>query len=144
MIQYYCAQIGIDVECISEKSAAMTAASNATEYEYDMIAYPMQYRSGHPAEALAGRDAYGKEPGTYAYIKGIQSEELHNLMAEGETCLDDDRANEIYTEIQQMFFDHVWTIPLTTSTSVIFCRDYLTGVTFPNGYGNLWKTIKTA
>jgi len=144
MIQYYCAQIGIDVECIFEKSAAMTAASNATEYQYDMIAYPMQYRSGHPAEALAGRDAYGKEPGTYAYIKGIQSEELHNLMSEGATCLDDDRANEIYTEIQQMFYDHVWTIPLTTSTSVIFCRDYLTGVTFPNGYGNLWKTIKTA
>lgn len=144
IMQYYLGQIGIDLECIFEKSAAMTKALNSFEYQYDMIAYPLQYRSGHPQEALAGRDAWGKNVGEYAYIKGIQYEKLSALMSEGSTCLDETRANEIYAEIQQMFYDNVWSIPLSVTKSVVFTRDYLTGTTFTNGFCNLWQNVSVA
>ena len=144
MIQFYLSEIGIDVQCIFEKSAAMTKALNNTEYQYDLICYPLQFRSGHPSESLAGRDAYGKEAGTYAFIKGIKSEKLHELMTEGASCLDEARAEAIYTEIQQMFFDNVWSIPMTVTKSIIFCRDYIEGAQFTDGYSTLWRSAKLA
>ncbi len=144
IMQYFLSEIGIDMECVFEKSAAMTKALNSNEYAFDMIAYPLQYRSGHPQEALAGRDAWGKNNGEYAYIKGIQSEELHNLMTEGSSCLDEDRAEEIYKEIQHMFHDNVWSIPLSVTKSASYAHDYLEGCTFTNGFCNLWQNVKLA
>lgn len=144
ILQYYLGEIGIDVECIFEKSAAMTTALNSTDYTYDMIVYPLQYRSGHPSESLSGRDAYGKEAGTFASIKGINSEELHNLMVEGASCLDDAVAADVYAQIQQLFYDNAWAIPLTITKSICFVRDYLTadGNPFTNGYGNQWSAFR--
>lgn len=144
IIQYYCSQVGIDLECIFEKSSAMTKALNNTEYQYDLMCYPLQFRSGHPSESLAGRDAYGKDIGSFAFIKGIQDEKLHNLMVEGASCLDDGRAAEVYAEIQQMFYDNVWAIPLTVTKSMVFCRDYIESVQFTDGYSALWKSVKLA
>lgn len=144
IMQYFLSEIGIDLECVFEKSAAMTAALNSNEYAFDMIAYPMQYRSGHPQEALVGRDAWGKSYGEYAYIKGIQSEELSNLMKEGSGCLDDERAEEIYREIQHLFHDNVWSIPLSVTKSACYVHDYLEGCTFTDGFCNLWQNVKLA
>lgn len=143
MIQYYLSNIGIELECVFEKSAAMTKALNSTDYTFDLIVYPLQYRSGHPSESLSGRDAYNKAAGTFASIKGINDEQLSTLMTEGASCIDSDKAAEIYGEIQQLFYDNAWALPLTVTKSICFVRDYLSadGNPFTNGYGNYWAAF---
>lgn len=145
-VQYYCGQIGIDLECFFEKSAAMTKASTSVEYTYDLICYPMQYRSGHPSEGFANRDAWQKEPGTYSAIKGINNEELHYLLEEGSSCLDEARAEEIYHEVQYLFKEHAWTIPMLVGTGVCFIRDYISVKDggFNSGYTCTWKNFGVA
>lgn len=138
MVQYYASEVGIDIEVISEKSTAMTAAMNSTTYNYDIILMPITYGSGHPEETLAGRNAFGKEPGTYPYNRAVQDEAVCALMTEGSGCIDEERAAEIYAEIQEMYYDQCWLIPLLTSTSCAFGHSYLENTQFLSGYGVRW------
>lgn len=138
MVQYYAGEIGIDIEVISEKSVAMTAAMNSTSYEYDIILMPITYGSGYPDETLAGRNAYGAEEGTFSYNRGIDDPEVCALMTEAFSCTDEVRAAELYSEIQEMFYDQCWVIPLSVGSSIVFCRNYLQNTQIISGYGTHW------
>ena len=59
-------------------------------------------------------------------------------MTEGSGCIDEERAAEIYAEIQEMYYDQCWLIPLLTSTSCAFGHSYLENTQFLSGYGVRW------
>ncbi|MCR4441221.1 MAG: ABC transporter substrate-binding protein [Peptococcaceae bacterium] len=146
IVQNYAAEIGIKISVTSQNSTAMTKDINDKNIpsKWDIVLTSTNYGSGDPDDFLAGRAAYGKQPGTFSANMGIDDQKLCDLMAQGSATIDEAKRAEIYKEIQQMFYDQCWVIPLNVRTSNVLCRSYLQNTEFLSGYHPRFASWKLA
>lgn len=142
-IQAYASAVGIEMEITTTKATAATAAYNSYDWpsEYDLVLVPINgFNTGEPSHILAGRIAYGKEPGTYAAMQGIDSQRLAELVEEAQS-MDSAEREQAYYEIEDLIHEEAWFIPLFTYSGGVFAHTYLENVHLLNGYSVYWADL---
>ena len=137
IVQYSAAKIGIDIEVESVTNAAVFRRTE--QKECDMVCALLEFTSGHPSVTLA-RTLMTQREGALQYnVDAVYNERYIELFTEANHTTDFERADYLYSEIQKMFREECWAIPLCVNTSAIFSHSYLQNTTLASGYHCIWK-----
>ena len=147
LIQIIVEEIFIDVKIEIGTSPGMTALMASLEFPsaYDAI---MSNYSVTPDPELFYNlvDAYGKEPGTFSGLKGIDDEYTCSLLRALPTTTDLDERAKLIDEIDRIFWDRNYYTPLLLITSACLAQGYIDpdSVIWRDGYGLYWYDLKYA
>lgn len=144
LIQAYASAVGIDLEITVSKSNAVTVVTNSTEVpaEYNLVLLPHHtFGNGDPDGHLAGRVAYNMPAGSYSAIQGVDDQRLAELVEAGRVEMDETKRAEIYQELQQLYHDEAWIVPLFLYGSAVFARNYVGNVKLTSGYSIYWADL---
>lgn len=142
LIQYYCREVGIEVSVDVLKSSALKDNTSGLmkDSPYDLVVNTGDFGNGSPTGLLSTRDAYGREEGEYNPLTGIISEELHETYMAAEAAETEEARAELYKDIQQMFFDNVWSLNTLMDAQLAVGHSWLQNYTFSSAYTFRWAT----
>ena len=126
--------IGIKAELTTIDATVVTQLPNEATGtpRFDIIQNEGPQSSGDPDEYLGYRACYGKDPGTFSDYTGITDKIISDLIVEGGRTIDENRRSEIYAQIQAIFRDECYIIPMAQRRQALAVRDYVDGFSFYN------------
>lgn len=143
LMQGYLAEVGIELELDLVKSANLKDNMDGLmeKSPYDILINTGDFANGSPTGVLAGSDAYGKAVGEYNPLKGIVNEEFHELYAAAERTNNETERTQLYREIQQLWYDNVWLLPLLPDCQTAASHPWVKGINFTSGYTTRWADL---
>lgn len=135
LMQGYCTEVGITLEIDIVKSSALKDQKDGLleTSAYDILLTAGDFGNGSPTGLLSGADAYGLDVGMFNPLKGVVNEEVHKLYSQAETTQDEAERAECYKQIQQIFYDNVYSMALLPDATMVAAHSWINNVVFRSG-----------
>ena len=135
IIQQFGAQVGfdIDVTIVDSTGASQVTSSSTLPAQYDLYISTNSFNTGSPEAFLEDRIMYDS-PDTASAISGIDNAEFNRLAEAAANSTDEEERAELYAQMQELFYENMWTIQLCTANSMVLAQSYVGEMQFVSGY----------
>lgn len=135
VIQQFGALVGFDIDVTVVDSSGASKITSKTEVpaEYDLYVCTNSFNTGTPEAFLEDRIMYEDPDGTSA-MSGIDDAAFNELAEKAAKSNDEAERAELYTQMQEMFYENLWTIQLFTANAMVLAQSYVGDMQFLSGY----------
>lgn len=135
IIQQFGRQAGfdIDVTIVDSTGASKVTSSSTLPAEYDLYISTNSFNTGSPEAFLEDRIMYS-DPDNASAISGIDNAEFNALAEAAANSTDEAERAELYAQMQELFYENMWTIQLCTANCMVLAQSYVGEMQFVSGY----------
>jgi ABC-type transport system substrate-binding protein len=140
---------GMANECYFDVKVSITASGAVTEDSYTRE-FPSKwdgimagYQQVVDAEIFfRDMDAYQKQPGEFSAHMGVDDPEFSRLFKLLPVTEDQTERNKIIDQLNILFQEKLYYIPLIINYQPIICQNYLQNIVYRDGMGIVWKSLE--
>lgn len=142
IIQQFGALVGFDIDVTILDSAGANEITGKTDVpaEYDLYVCTNSFNTGSPEAFLGDREMYSNPEGASA-MSGIDDAAFNELAQKAANSTDEEERATLYAEMQEMFYENLWTIQLCTANSMVLAHSYVGDMEFVSGYHPKFATL---
>lgn len=133
--------VTLTIQEIQSSEIAKYSTDTTVPATFDMIIGANPVGTRDPDEYLAPRAAYGLEIGTFSGNKGLSDQKISELIVQGGLETDEDERAAIYKEIQEIFNEECYLLPICLENNYIVARSWVGGINFPSIANISFKTL---
>ena len=142
IIQQFGNMVGFEIDVTILDSAGANKITGNTEVpaEYDLYVCTNSFNTGAPEAFLGDREMYSNPEGASA-MSGIEDSKFNELAHKAANSTDEEERAKLYAELQELFYENMWTIQLTTANSMVLAHSYVGDMDFVSGYHPKFTTL---